>query len=98
MAIKQTVTESDFRDAFQAIRPDNFTYEGLGALYEYLEELSEDTGEDIELDVIAICCDFTEYSENEAREEFDIDVDVEDWQEEVPDAIASGDDFVIVQD
>ena len=97
MAIKQTVTESDFRDAFQAIRPDNFSYEGLGALYEYLEELSEDTGEDIELDVIAICCDYTEYSEDEAREEFDIDVDVEDWQSEVPDAIASGDDFVIVQ-
>ena len=98
MAIKQTVTESDFRDAFAPIRPDNFTYEGLGALYEYLEELSEDTGEDIELDVIAICCDYTEYSEDEAREEFDIDVDVEDWQSEVPDAIASGDDFVIVQD
>ena len=98
MAIKQAVTESDFRDAFQAIRPDNFSYEGLGALYEYLEELSEDTGEDIELDVIAICCDYTEYSEDEAREEFDIDPDIEDWQDEVPDAIASGDDFVIVQD
>ena len=97
MAIKQTVTESDFRDAFASIRPDNFTYEGLGALYEYLEELSEDTGEDIELDVIAICCDYTEYSEDEAREEFDIDPDVEDWQHEVPNAIASGGDFVIVQ-
>ena len=97
MAIKQTVTESDFRDAFQAIRPDNFSYEGLGALYEYLEELSEDTGEDIELDVIALCCDYTEYSEDEAREEFDIDPDIEDWQSEVHDAIASGDDFVIVQ-
>ena len=98
MAIKQTVTESDFRDAFQAIRPDNFTYEGLGVLYEYLESMSEDIGEDIELDVIALCCDFTEYSEDEARREFDIDPDSEDWQDEVPDAIASGDDFVIVQD
>ena len=98
MAIKQTVTESDFRDAFQAIRPDNFTYEGLGALYDYVWELSEDIGEDIELDVISLCCDFTEYSEDEAREEFDIDPDIEDWQDEVPDAIASGDDFVIVQD
>ena len=98
MAIKQTVTESDFRDAFQAIRPNNFTYEGLGALYEYLWDLSEDIGEDIELDVIALCCDFTEYSEDEARKEFDIDPDIEDWQDEVPDAIASGDDFVIVQD
>ena len=98
MAIKQTVTESDFRDAFQAIRPDNFTYEGLGALYDYLWELSEQIGEAFELDVIALCCDFTEYSEEEAREEFDIDPDIEDWQDEVPDAIASGDDFVIVQD
>ena len=98
MAIKQTVNEYEFRRAFETIRPDNFTYEGLGALYEYLEELSEGTGEDIELDVIAICCDYTEYSEDEAREEFDIDVDVENWQDEVPDAIASGDDFVIVQD
>ena len=98
MAIKQTVTESDFRDAFQAIRPDNFTYEGLGALYEYLESMSEQMGEAFELDVIALCCDFTEYSEDEAREEFNIDPDIEDWQDEVPDAIASGDDFVIVQD
>ena len=98
MAIKQTVTESDFRDAFQAIRPDNFTYEGLGALYDYLWELSEQIGEAFELDVIALCCDFTEYSEDEARREFDIDPDSEDWQDEVPDAIASGDDFVIVQD
>ena len=98
MAIKQTVTESDFRDAFQAIRSDNFSYEGLTALYEYLWDLSEDIGEDIELDVIALCCDFTEYSEEEARREFNIDPDIEDWQDEVPDAIASGDDFVIVQD
>ena len=98
MAIKQTVTESDFRSAFQAIRPDNFTYEGLGALYDYLWELSEQMGEAFELDVIALCCNFTEYSEDEARREFDIDPDSEDWQDEVPDAIASGDDFVIVQD
>lgn len=97
MAIKQSVYLRDFRDAFQAIRPDNFSYEGLGALYEYLEELSEDIGDDIELDVIAICCDYTEYSEDAAREEFDIDPDVENWQDEVPDAITSGDDFVIVQ-
>ena len=97
MAIKQTVTESDFRDAFQAIRSDNFSYEGLTALYEYLWDLSEDIGEDIELDVIALCCDFTEYSEDEARREFDIDPDIEDWQEEVPDCVISDDNFVIVR-
>lgn len=98
MAIIQTVGFQTFRDAFAAIRPGSFTYEGLGALYNYLENLSEDTEEDIELDVIALCCEFTEYSEDEARREFGIGPDVEDWQNEVPNAIASGNDFVIVQD
>lgn len=59
--LKTNVYENEFRDMFNAIRPDNFSYKGLGALFEYLEELSEDIGEDIEVDVIAICCDFTEY-------------------------------------
>ena len=97
MAIKQTVSFTDFYDAFQAIRPGSFTYEGLGALYDYLENLSDDIGEDIELDVISLCVEFTEYDEEQARREFDIDPDVEDWQNEVPNAIASGGDFVIVQ-
>jgi hypothetical protein len=54
------VTETMFKDEFKAIRPDNFTNEGLSALYEWLTELEEDTGEPMELDVIAICCDFSE--------------------------------------
>ena len=97
MAIKQSVYLRDFHDAFQAIRPGSFTYEGLGALYDYLENLSDDIGEDIELDVIALCYEFTEYDEEQARREFDIDPDVEDWQGEIDGIVASGDDFIIVQ-
>ena len=59
--MKSTVGLSDFRDAFQ-IRKENFTYEGLEALFDYLEQYEEDTGEEIELDVIALCCDYTEYA------------------------------------
>lgn len=59
--MKTTVTETNFRDAFMNIRPDNFSYEGLGALFEYLEHLEEDIDQEIELDVIAICCEFSEY-------------------------------------
>ena len=60
--MKTTVNQFDFVDAFrQAGRENQFTYEGLQALYEYLEEYEEDTGEEIELDVIALCCEFTEY-------------------------------------
>ena len=61
--IINTVTQNDFHDAFNAIRPNNFSYEALNALYEYFDDYSEDTGEPFELDVIAICCDFTEYAD-----------------------------------
>ena len=41
------------------------------ALFEYLEDYSRDTGEDFELDVIGLCCDFTEYeSFEEIKEEY----------------------------
>jgi len=55
------INEYSFRRAFEQLRPNNFSYDGLTALYEYLEQLSEDIGEDIELDVIAICCDYSEF-------------------------------------
>ena len=42
-------------------REDSFSHEGFKALYDYLEEFSECTGEDFKVDVIALCCDFTEY-------------------------------------
>jgi hypothetical protein len=62
--MKQTITKSDFRDAFKEMgRESNFSYDGLGALFDYLEEMDENA----ELDVIAICCDFSEY---ENLEEF----------------------------
>ena len=63
--IFQTVNQSDFIDAFYAIRPDNFSHAGLKALYEYFEQFSEDTGEPFKLDVIAICCEFSEYEDLE---------------------------------
>jgi len=60
--MKQTVSMGDFRDTFKAYdRTDNFSYDGLKALFEYLEEMEADTGEELELDVIALCCDFSEY-------------------------------------
>ena len=53
------VTKSIFHDAFQSTRPEQFTYAGLNALYECLTDMGEDN--DCELDVIAICCDFSQY-------------------------------------
>ena len=69
----QTVNCSQFRDAFEAIRPRNFSYQGLEALYDYLEEVDEG----MELDVIAICCEFTEY---DSLADFQADYTAEDYE------------------
>ena len=70
--MKQTINEYQFTEAFKRIRPNNFSYEGLKALFEYLEEFENDTGEEMELDVIAICCDYMEYdSLNEYNRDYD---------------------------
>lgn len=70
--MKQTVSEHDFKEAFrQADRLDNFSWEGLSYLFEYLEQLEDVLGEEMELDVIEICCDYCEYdSAVDAAEEF----------------------------
>ncbi len=60
--MKQTINVHDFRGAFRIYgREGGYSYQGLKALFYYLEELEEDTGEEMELDVIALCCDFTEW-------------------------------------
>lgn len=47
----------------QCGRENHFSYEGFNALYDYLDEHSDVVGEDFKVDVIALCCDFTEYSD-----------------------------------
>jgi hypothetical protein len=76
-----TVTQSFFHDAFRNMgRADEFTYEGRAALFDYLEELYDSTGETYELDVIALCCDFSEHdSAEDAAHEYG-------WSEENGDA------------
>ena len=67
----RTVNKYDFIDAFRKMgRTDNFSFKGLVALYEELEMVENDIGKPIELDVIALCCEFTEYDN---LEEFEAD-------------------------
>jgi hypothetical protein len=57
-----TINKYEFSDAFQKMgRGDQFSYEGLIALFYYLEMSEEDIGEPIELDVISLCCEYSEY-------------------------------------
>ena len=84
MAIIQSINNvHQFREAFRlAGRTDQFSYEGLDVLFDYLDELSEDTGETIELDVVALCCDYYESSIEELIENHSIDVSDADGDED----------------
>ena len=75
--MKQTVNFSGFFDGFRDMdRNDNFSYDGKVALFEYLEELENDCGTEIEFDAIALCCEYTEYEslekfqDNYGKEEY----------------------------
>jgi hypothetical protein len=61
--MKTTVSFCDFCDRFRSYNRDSsFTYVGKRALFDYLESYEEDCGEEIELDVISLCCDYSEFS------------------------------------
>jgi len=61
--MKSTVNESQFIDAFTKMnRENNFSYEGRKALFDYLEQYEQDTDTEVELDVIALCCEYSEYA------------------------------------
>lgn len=73
--MKTTVYFNDFREAFRAFnRLDNFSHEGLETLFDYLMEYEDSTGEELELDVIALCCDFNEDHYEDIAKNYDIDI------------------------
>lgn len=75
MAIVQTLNVYQFRDAFmQSSRKDQFSYEALTAIFEYLEEYSDSTGEPVELDIVAICCEWSEMTWQEIAQYYDVDL------------------------
>jgi hypothetical protein len=78
----QTINLHDFRKAFHEIRPNNFSYEGLGILFDYFEQLEDEIGEKIELDVIAICCDYSEDSLSNIVDYYSINLEGEDDHEQ----------------
>ena len=83
------ISKSEFRDEFIKMNRENqFSYKGLNALYDYIEEYYEEADKPYELDVIEICCDFTEY---DSLEEFNKDYNRE--YENIDDIV---DDTVVI--
>jgi predicted solute-binding protein len=81
--MKQTVNFSDFVDAFKAYdRYDQFGYQALMIVFEYLEELEESTGEELELDVVSICCDYATDNWHDIAVNYSIEIDENENEDE----------------
>ena len=74
--MKTTVSIYDFRDAFRQYgRADNFSYDGLRVLFEFLEEYEDSTGSEVELDVIAVCCEYDEGKPEDVAKTYGIELE-----------------------
>lgn len=80
-----SVNETLFIDMFRKYnRIDNFTFQGLQELFDYLDSLADEMDEPIELDVIGLCCEFYEGNAQDI---------VSDYIEELSEAISLADDY-----
>lgn len=81
--MKKTVDLYDFRREFEyAGRENQFRYEALGIIFDWIEELDADTGEDTELDVIGICCSFDEAEAGDIFNTYSIECDDDEPSDE----------------
>lgn len=92
--MKITVDANMFARSFDDYgRGDQFSYTALDALFNYYDEAYE---QDYELDVIEICCDWTEYEEDELITQYAYMLDMSEeeisdnfsYEEEIAEAIA----------
>tara|TARA_R110000823_G_scaffold209378_2_gene339585 strand:+ start:196 stop:492 length:297 start_codon:yes stop_codon:yes gene_type:complete len=97
--MKQTVTESMFKDTIISLRPKNFTWGNLAHLYDYLVGYEDDCDTEIEFDPIGICCEFSEFINfNDFKDSYGGDFeDIEDI-EVMTTVIEGDDDSFIIQD
>ena len=71
----QKVNFGTFMTAFKAHdRQDQFSYDAQRLLFDYLEQLEDDTNDALELDVIALCCEYEEASVDDIVASYSIDV------------------------
>ena len=80
--MKQTVTFSAFCEAFRAHdRQDQFTYAGKRVLFDELNDYEEQTGSVVELDVIALCCEYAECDLEEVINDYSLEEEIEGLSE-----------------
>jgi hypothetical protein len=75
--MKKTVNSYDFRRAFEmsSTYSNNFSYDALGLLFDYFEQLELDCGIEIEFDMVAICCEYEETHWEDVKNSYSADLE-----------------------
>lgn len=80
--MKKTINFYEFARAFEtAGRADQFSRYALSAIFDWMQDYEEETGEETELDVIAICCDWSEDSPENIADQYGIETSDDDGRE-----------------
>ena len=88
MAIVLTIYKGDFVARLVGDRHAGWSAEGAEILFDYLDEVSDDTGEPIEFDLVGLRCDYSEDTVDDLIDQHDIDVsDAEDDEDEKTDIV-----------
>ena len=88
MAIVMTMYKSDFVARLVADKNASWSVEGAEVLFDYLDEVSDDTGEPIEFDLVALRCGYIEDTVDEIIDYHSLDVsDAEDDEDEKTDLV-----------
>ena len=95
----QAISKYDFERAFVDMgRENQFSREALNLLFGWFEQYEEETGEAIELDVIAICCEFSEEDWDDIADNYSIDLsdcdDDDDKEQTVEDYLQENTMFI----
>ena len=78
----QTIDLHTFAQAFRAHNRENqFSHEALRVIFDHYEGYEQDTGEQVELDVIATCCEITEASTATIAADYSINIEGMDEDE-----------------
>jgi hypothetical protein len=86
--MKLTLSTYAVADLLIADNNANWSHAGARALAEYLEEMEEETGEEMEFDAVSIRCDYSEY-ESLAKwaDEYGFNIDEDEDEEAAEETI-----------
>ncbi|HIH74841.1 MAG TPA: hypothetical protein HA306_06550 [Methanosarcina sp.] len=77
MAIVEKMTEELFIKRFKEVRTSQFSDAALSEIFNYYNDLEEN----LEFDPVAICCEWTEYSYGDLKNEYGWIMDSEEFED-----------------